>query len=145
MTKYFKNPILKSARTLCLTYNIPISKTQEFWDGLIAGKILATKCRKCKTLHFPPVADCGSCLSQDVEWVELGGEGEVDTFTHVIVRPASFLKEPPYTLAVASLNEGVRVLAWLIETKKKDVKIGMKVRLVARLVDERPTYALVPV
>ena len=34
---------------------------------------------------------------------------------------------------------------WLIETKKKDVRVGMKVRLVARLVDERPTYALVPV
>jgi uncharacterized OB-fold protein len=145
MTKHFTSPTLKSARTLCLTYDIPISKTQEFWDGLIAGKILATKCRKCKILHFPPVAECGSCLSQDVEWIELSGEGTVDTFTHVVVRPTSFRDERPYTLAIAGLKEGVRVLTWLIETQKKDVQVGMKVRLVARLVDDRYIYALVPV
>jgi len=139
-------PTLRSVRPLKISYNIPINKTLKFWEGLKEGKIYATRCRKCGKLHFPPVADCGACLSSDVEWVELDGEGEIETFTHVIVRPASFSSEQPYTVAIARLKEGVRALAWLVGVKKRDVKVGMKVKLVAKVTSEgRPTYEFRPV
>ncbi|OYT47787.1 DNA-binding protein [Candidatus Bathyarchaeota archaeon ex4484_231] len=138
-------PTLRS-RTLRITYNIPISKTLKFWEGIKEGKIYATKCKKCGKLYFPPAADCSACLSSEMEWVELSGEGELETFTHIIVKPASFSDEPPYTVAIARLKEGVRALAWLVGVKKKDVKVGMKVKLTAKVTPEgRLTYEFRPI
>ncbi|RLI22730.1 DNA-binding protein [Candidatus Bathyarchaeota archaeon] len=138
-------PTLRS-RKLEIIYNIPISKTLKFWEGLKEGKIYTTKCKKCGKLYFPPVADCAECYSSEMEWIELSGEGEIETFTHIIVKPASFQDEPPYTVAIARLKEGIRALAWLTGVKKKDVKIGMKVRLVAKVTPEgRLTYEFKPI
>jgi len=138
-------PTLRS-RKLEIIYNIPISKTLKFWEGLKEGKIYTTKCKKCGRLYFPPVADCAECYSSDMEWIELSGEGEIETFTHVIVKPASFQDEPPYTVAIARLKEGVRALAWLTDVKKKDVKVGLKVKLVGKVTPEgRLTYEFKPI
>ena len=138
-------PTLRS-RPLNIIYNIPISKTLKFWEGIKEGKIYTTKCKKCGKLYFPPVGDCANCLSSEMEWVELSGEGEIETFTHVIVKPASFQNEPPYTVAIARLKEGVRALAWLTGVKKRDVKVGLKVKLVAKVTPEgRLTYEFKPI
>ncbi len=137
-------PTIRS-RKLEITYNIPISRTLKFWEGLKEGKIYASKCRKCGKLYFPPVADCGNCYSSDMDWVELSGEGEVEAFTHIIVRPVSFQEHPPYTVAIARLKEGVKALAWITGVKKKDVRIGMKVKLVPRITEDgRLTYEFKP-
>ncbi len=137
-------PVIKS-RKLEITYNIPISKTLRFWEGLKEGKILATKCRNCGKLHFPPAADCGECLSSDMEWIELSGEGRLVTYTHVIVRPKSFQEEQPYTVAVAELKEGIKALAWLTDVKKKDIKIGMELKMVPKqFPDGRIAYVFKP-
>lgn len=139
-----ETPTIRS-RKLEIYYNIPISKTKKFWDGLKEGKIYATKCKKCGKLYFPPVADCGECYSSEIEWVELSGEGELLTFTHIIVRPTSFQDQQPYTVAIAQLKEGVKALAWLTEVKKKDIKIGMKVKLVPTISEHgRATYVFIP-
>ncbi|HDN02028.1 MAG TPA: Zn-ribbon domain-containing OB-fold protein [Candidatus Bathyarchaeota archaeon] len=128
-------PTLQS-RPLNITYNIPINKTLKFWEGLKEGKVYAMKCKKCGKIYFPPSSDCPSCLASDMEWIELSGEGEIETFTHVIVRPASFQDERPYTVAIARMKEGVRVLAWLVGVKKKDIKVGLKVKLEAEVTPE---------
>jgi uncharacterized OB-fold protein len=137
---------VKSKRTLQITYNLPISKTSKFWESLKEGKIYTTKCKKCGRLHFPPAADCGDCCSSNVKWVELDGEGEIETYTQVVVKPASFSEESSYIVAIARLKEGVKALAWLIGTERENVKVGMKVRLVARVAsDGRAVYEFVPI
>lgn len=133
-------PSIKS-REVKIVQDIPISKTLQFWEALKQGKILATKCRKCGKLYFPPTADCSNCLSSDMEWVELSNEATIETFTYVVVRPTTFQQEKPYTVAIGRLKEGVRVLAWLMGFKLSEVKVGMKAKLVAKLTHEgRPTY-----
>jgi len=146
MKKLDKPLSLKSARTLQITYTLPISRTSKFWEGLKEGKVYATECKKCKKLHFPPVADCGECGSSDVEWIELDGEGEVVTFTQVFVKPASFSESPAYIVAIAKLKEGVKALAWLTGVQRENVKTGMKVKLVAKVFsDNRVAYEFVAV
>ena len=138
-------PTLKS-KPLSLTYYIPTSKTQKFWDGIKEGKIYTTKCKKCEKLNFPPVADCPTCLSSNMKWVELSGKGEIETFTHIPIKPASFQSYDDYTIAIARLNEGVRALAWLTGVKLADTKVGMKVKLVAKTTTEGMlTYEFVPI
>ncbi|MEM0482206.1 MAG: Zn-ribbon domain-containing OB-fold protein [Nitrososphaerota archaeon] len=137
-------PVIKS-RKLEITYNIPISKTVRFWEGLKEGKILATRCRNCGKLHFPPAADCGECLSSDMEWVGLSGRGRLITYSHVVVRPKSFQEEQPYTVAIAELEEGVKVLSWLTDVKRKDIRIGMELKMVPQqLSDGRIAYVFKP-
>ncbi len=134
---------LKS-KPLELTFEIPIGKTERFYEDLIDGKVSATRCKKCGALHFPPAADCSECMSSEVEWVPLKGEAELLTYTHVIVRPASFSQQETYTVAVARLKEGVNALAWVTGIKRSDLKIGMKLRLIAaKTPDGRPTYNFV--
>jgi len=128
-------PSIKS-REVKIVQDIPISKTLQFWEGIKQGKILATKCKKCGKLYFPPVADCSNCLTSDMEWVELSNEATIETFTHVVVRPTTFQHEKPYTVAIGRLKEGVRVLAWLTGFKLSEVKVGMKAKLVAKLTSE---------
>ena len=95
--------------------------------------------------HFPPVADCGKCGSSKVNWVELDGEGEIVTFTQVFVKPASFSEEPPYIVAIAQLKENVKALAWLTGIDREHVKIGMRVKLVAKVYsDQRVAYEFIP-
>lgn len=138
-------PTIKS-RPLNLVFNVPITKTQKFWNGIKEGKIFTTRCKKCGKLFFPPVADCPTCLSSDMEWVELSKEAEIETFTHILVKPASFQSYGNYTIAIGRLKEGVRVLAWLTDAKLENVKVGMKVKLAAKVTPEGMlTYEFLPI
>ena len=133
-------PSIKS-REIKIVQDIPISRTMPFWEGLKQGKILATKCRKCERLYFPPAADCSQCLASDMEWVELSNEATIETFAYVVARPATFQHEKPYTVAIGKLKEGVRVFAWLTGFKLSEIKVGMKAKLVAKVTPEgKPTY-----
>ena len=131
---------LKS-RPVTFTFELPTDKLIEFWSSLKEGKVYASKCNKCGKITFPPVADCSRCLNSGVEWIDLQGEGEIETFTHIVVRPTSFANHETYTVAVARMKEGVRVLAWLEGAKMGKVKVGAKVKLVGKVTDEGPTYA----
>jgi uncharacterized OB-fold protein len=137
-------PTIKS-KPITIVEEIPVSKTLKFWEGLKEGKIYATKCTKCGRLYFPPSADCPDCLQSDMEWVELSNEAEIETFTHVVIRPTSFSQQKPYTVAIGKLDEGVKVLAWLTGFKLSQIKVGMKVKLTAKASAEgNPTYEFVP-
>jgi uncharacterized OB-fold protein len=137
-------PSIRS-REIKIVQEIPISKTLKFWEGLKEGKVYATRCTKCGKTYFPPAADCPECLTSNMEWIELSGEAEIETFTHVVVRPASFQQNKPYTVAIGKLKEGVRVLAWLTGFKLSQVKVGIKVKLTAKVTPEGSlTYEFVP-
>lgn len=118
------------------------TKVVDFMKHLEEGEIAATKCKVCGRLYFPPRADCIDCLSSDVEWISLSGRGKLITYTTAYFAPAGF--EAPYTLAVAELEEGVRVFTRIGKDVKEDeMEIGMNVKLVpVRLADERITYEL---
>jgi len=136
-------PSIKS-KEIKIVQEIPISKTLKFWEELKQGKVLATKCTKCGKLYFPPSADCPDCLSSEMEWIELSNEAEIETFTHVVIRPTSFQQNRPYTVAIGRLK-GVKVLAWLTGFKLSEIKVGMKVKLVAKVTAEgNPTYEFIP-
>jgi hypothetical protein len=130
---------LKS-RPITFIFELPTEKLKEFWEGLEKGKVYASKCRKCGYITFPPTADCSHCLNQGMEWVDVQGEGEIETFTHIVIRPASFQNHPTYTVAVAKMNSGVKVLAWLTSPKLSDVKVGGRVRLAAMPSEDGPSY-----
>jgi uncharacterized OB-fold protein len=125
-------PTLHSRRTLNLTFNLPITKTHEFWDGLKEGKFFTTRCKDCGQLSFPPQADCPNCTGSDVEWVDMGTEAELVTFTYVVVTPTSFVENDPYIVAIGRLSNGLKILAWVEGSEVEKLKPGVKLKLEAR-------------
>ncbi|AIY90724.1 Zn-ribbon domain-containing OB-fold protein [Geoglobus acetivorans] len=132
-------------RELHLKYIISIENIQEFFEGLRDGKLLATKCKKCGELFFPPQKDCPTCMDSDMEWFELKKEGVLETLTVIFVRPPSFSAYEPYTVAIAKLDDGVRVTAWLRGDPQK-VRPGQRVKIeIAKRKEGYLMYEIVPV
>lgn len=101
------------------------AKTADFINYLEAGKVMATRCKKCGTSYFPPRVDCPSCLSSDVEWFEVKGKGKLATYTKVNYGPTGFEADTPYTLALGEFD-GVQILGRLSrDIEEKDIKVGM--------------------
>ena len=105
------------------------TKASKFFEGLKENKLMGTKCEKCGAYYFPPRADCTDCPSEQAEWVEFSGEGELATFTVNTTPPDSFSKYGTYIIAVVKLKEGPAVMTWLKDVKPEDVKIGMKLKV----------------
>ena len=64
---------------------------KEWFDYLAAGKIMGRLCKKCGATEFPAYPICNECSSTDMEWVEMSGEGVLETFAY------SAMGSYPYT------------------------------------------------
>ncbi|HXW94561.1 MAG TPA: Zn-ribbon domain-containing OB-fold protein [Nitrososphaerales archaeon] len=137
-------PSLHSRRSLTLRFDIPISKTREFWDSLKNGKFVTTKCKQCGNVSFPPQADCPKCMSSESQWVDLGKDATLVTFTHVRTVPASFAETEPYIICIGEMAGGTKVLAWLEGVRPEDTKPRMQLRIEPRTGAEgNPYYVFV--
>jgi len=135
MTKPSEFPVMKS-RTLMLTHDIPISRTKTYWEGLEKAKVCATKCKNCGEIYYPPQVDCANCSSSEVEWIQLS-EGVLETFTQVYLKPQGFTHyEHNYIIAIAIASEGVKVMGWLEETDVKTAKVGMPIKITAKIMPD---------
>lgn len=109
------------------------SKVAPMISFLEKDRLPATRCRKCKTLYFPPRADCQKCRNSSVDWVSLDGGCTLVTFTEVHFAPPQFRAETPYLLGLAELKEGPRVFAPIDgNIEKSTLKPGT--RMVLRVV-----------
>ena len=102
--------------------------TAKFWDGLKDNKFLTTKCKDCSELFFPPRALCPECLSMNLEWVELSGEGKLYSWSYVNDYKLRYFSRP-YVIGIVELKEGIGRIITKIDAKKDELKIGMPVKL----------------
>lgn len=118
------------------------AKVADFITQLEAGKVMATRCRKCGGSYFPPKADCPKCLSSDVEWFEVESKGKLLSYTVVNYGPSGFENDAPYILALVEFDEGIQILARLSrDITEKDIKIGMNLTVnPVKLPEDRIAY-----
>jgi hypothetical protein len=106
-----------------------ISKVNDFIDHLEKGKVMATKCKKCSRVFFPPRADCYNCLSSDMEWVEITGEGKLISFSELKYGPTGFENDLPYTIALTQFGD-LKVFGRMNkDISESDIQVGMKVNI----------------
>jgi uncharacterized OB-fold protein len=116
---------------------VPYTKVSEFARHLKDGRLTGSRCKKCGDTSFPPRADCGACMSGEFELVERNGKATLHTFTEIVAAPTGFEDVAPYTVGVADLEEGGRILAWIGDTISKDeIEIGMQLQVVPRIFEE---------
>ena len=134
-------------REIKLRFLISTEKTKQFFNALADGKILATKCRRCGTIYFPPQPDCPKCKESDMEWIELSKEGKLLTYTQINVKPYSFSHYDDYIVGIGELPEGVKITAWIREKDPTKLRVGMKIKLevVKRQPENYYIYEWVPI
>ena len=144
--KKTKLPLYRAQRELEPIHLIPVGNVKEFFKGLSEGKILATRCRRCGRIYFPPQKDCPACMSENMEWIELSRNAKLITFSEVNVKPAGFKDHPDYIVGVGELEEGIKVLAWIEAKDISELKIGDKMKLEVRrmLPEGYLTYTFIP-
>ncbi len=107
------------------------------------GQIVATRCKECGTLHFPPRADCPECRGSSVDWVPIDGNAKLVTFTEVYFAPPAFQQGSPYLLGVAELADGLRVFAPISPgTDWRELKPGTSLVLRPKKAGESVYYQL---
>ena len=116
------------------------NKTAKFFAALKEGGIETTKCKTCGTVQWPPRSICSSCLSEDLDWVELTQNGELVAFSQANVGLEDFEKAP-VTVAVVRLDDGLRLLTRIEGAPFDSLRSGLKVRLSkASLVKGKPYW-----
>lgn len=89
---------------VALPYQWALGKTwTRFFDGLREEKILGTRCRKCARIFVPARTCCPNCFVDMKEWVEVGTEGRLVSWTVVREKYHGQVKEPPYIAAIIKL------------------------------------------
>ena len=102
--------------------------TAPFWQGAEAGELRLQRCRDCGGYQHYPRPFCTHCDSEDLDWVTASGRGAIYSVTTVRI-PVLEELEPPYQVALVSLEEGPRVLANLVGP---ECQIGDRVTLAWR-------------
>ena len=106
------------------------TKIPEFVEFLRKGKVMSTKCRKCGASYSPPQINCTRCLSSDMEWQEISGEGQLLSYTTVFYGPSGFEGQTPYIIGVANFGEGRNILAVFNKSiPESQITVGMKVKV----------------
>jgi uncharacterized protein len=101
-----------------------------YWAALREHRYSAQRCRACGAVYLYPRVLCPSCHAGDVEWVELGGGGEIYSFT--VSRRASapaFAELLPLVVALVTLDEGPRVMTNIVGTPPDEIRVGARVEL----------------
>ena len=82
-----------------------ITKTNDFIDYLENGTVNGTRCKVCGLVFFPPRSDCCQCLSQNVEWFEVGGTGKLITYSKLEYAPIGSQEDVPYCIALLDYGD----------------------------------------
>ena len=95
-----------------------------------SGRLVFQQCRACDERLFPPRTVCPACMSEELHLVASQGRGLVHSFTTMYVpgHPA-FADDVPYTVVLVDLDEGVRMLADLVDCAPEEARVGMPVEV----------------
>lgn len=89
------------------------------------------RCRACGRWRHVPRDMCAACGSFDWEWARSSGKGTLFSWT-TTMQPMmpQFADLVPYSPVVVELEEGVRMLSWLVDTDADDFTLGLPVEVV---------------
>ena len=99
-------------------------------------RLEAGKCKGCGNVRFPPRLICPKCKSKEFEKVNLSDEGTLKTFTIIRVASDTFSLQTPFAVGIVELNDGVRLTTQIAGVDFKQLKIGKKVKMVFRKIQD---------
>lgn len=108
-----------------------------FYEFLKKNRFTTTQCKDCGRISFPPRVICPSCISENLEWIDLPTRATVKVFTEEEVGvPLGF--ETPLIHALIDLGGKLRLFTRIVNCKVGQLKEGDEVRLRVFPVDPVP-------
>ncbi|KYH24977.1 hypothetical protein HAPAU_29290 [Halalkalicoccus paucihalophilus] len=120
----------------------PNPETERYWAAAASGELLVRECLGCGLVYHYPRALCPDCFSEDVEWREASGRGEVYSYSTARTMSGWPEEDLPLVLAYVELDDGPRMMT-TIDAKPEDVEIGTRVDV--RFVDTDASDVAIPV
>ncbi|HVX18241.1 MAG TPA: OB-fold domain-containing protein [Acidimicrobiales bacterium] len=102
--------------------------TAPFWDATREQRLTVQWCRTCAEPFWYPRDFCPGCLGTDLEWRPSAGTGRVYAVT-VEHRPQDprLADRAPYAVALIDLDDGIRMMANVVEVDPASVAVGASV------------------
>ena len=110
----------------------PTALTLPFWEAARDGRLVLTRCPRCREWEHPPLERCRSCATPLVpEDAPMGGVIYSTTTTYHRAVP---LYEPPYVVAVVEVGGtgGPRVVVRVVDSDPAETEPGTPVRIEMR-------------
>ena len=119
-------------------------------------RLVGKRCEECGAIFFPPRLICLECDHNRMQKIKLRGNGTILTYT-VIAKgtgPTEFddlqNMTGDYAVALVELDEGPMIVGQMTYCEPKDLKIGLKVKAVVRVLYEqegvlRYSYKFTPI
>jgi hypothetical protein len=100
-----------------------------YWEGSKQKKLVIQYCKTAKKYqHFPRPVSIFTGRRRDIEWREVSGKGKVYSFTIAHRGTPPFQGSEPYAIASVTIDEGVNIIADVVNCKAEDLKVGMRVK-----------------
>jgi uncharacterized OB-fold protein len=114
--------------------------TAEFYAHCRNHELRFQRCKGCDRWRHVPRLCCSKCGSWEWEWARSSGRGRLFTWT-VVVRPMhpAFGDDAPYAPAIIELEEGVRMVSWVVDCPPEQLAMGMPVEVIFEDVSEEVT------
>ena len=106
-------------------------ENERYFQAAKEGVLLVGKCNDCNEYHFYPRLICPHCNSDNTEWAPAKGTGVIYSFS-TMQRGVPI----PYTIAYVTLDEGVSMMANIVDCDPDTLNIGDKVKLVFKSAED---------
>ncbi len=109
-----------------------------FFDSFKKERIFGKRCKKCERVLIPPRNFCPRCFDDQMEWVEVSGEGEIKGWSMTNYRYFGMPTEPPFITGLIRLDGSDVDMVHLIggfdlndmELVRRKIRIGVRVKAV---------------
>jgi hypothetical protein len=109
-----------------------------FWHGCRARRLMLQRDRSTGALHWPPKPLYWT--GGELEWFAASGRGEI--FSYVVAYEPflpAFQELLPLILVLVQLDEGPRLVGYMVNCRPENVAFGMRVRVVFKDLTEQVT------
>ncbi|MBW6486234.1 MAG: Zn-ribbon domain-containing OB-fold protein [Syntrophobacterales bacterium] len=113
-------------------YSVGMHGSRFFTEIRDNCRFMAVRCPRCKKVYIPPRAVCGDCFVEMKEWVEVGPQGVIGTFTIIrfaFLDPETGRQKPvPYGYGFIKLDGADTLFQHYISVEEeKRLRIGARV------------------
>lgn len=100
-------------------------------------RLVGSKCLTCRNEYYPQRKFCPHCRRRGkIVAHDMPRTGKIYSFSEVHAAPAGFEHQAPYFMAIVELQNGVRLMAQLVDSPADSVQIGAPVELQFRRIAE---------
>jgi uncharacterized OB-fold protein len=107
------------------------AESEAFWKGFGSNQLIMMRCDVCTRYTYYPVGGCVNCGSDQLTATEIDSRGTVYSFTVCYLEYGAGMQVPYVAAHIElSVQDGLRMIANIVNCKISEVFIGMPVQMI---------------